>query len=259
MVRVLRFLSDRGGSADSSEIRRGVPGYGGESGHRLWRRDLAELRGRGLVAPKRLGQELSSRVETMPLVKPGTLFLTRAEHDALARVEDRFGDRRPAGSPLPEQTTPDLRELAALTRYLEERPGRELTYRQVETALGLSQDRLTQLLRQIVELDEDIRDYTDKHPALGWIVHVPPDRDDPEGYICNEDAAAELDAELEATFDPGERTGQLGFFAYSAHEADDRLVLIEQALAELDVAASDRDHLLQAQWKLRQWRAQLPD
>src|SRR5438309_159045 len=88
MVRVLRYLADHGGSASSIEVRAGMAGYSGESGHRLWRMDLRELRLRGLVRAHEPGEELSSRVELMPMLKPRDLFLTRAEHAVLARATD---------------------------------------------------------------------------------------------------------------------------------------------------------------------------
>ncbi len=258
MARVLRYLADHGGSADSTEIRCGIPGYEGDSGHRLWRHDLAELRCRGLVAPHALGEQMSSRVELARVMKPGDLFLTLAEHEVLAGVEDRLGRTRLAPSPLPADSSPELGDLARLARYLEERPGQDLTYRQVEAALGVRAGRLTALLRQIVDLDAEIGDFTGLHPALEWIEYVPPEEDEPEGWIRVEPAAKVLGAALKETLDPRERTGQLGFWAYSAEEADDRLDLIARALAEPGVSPGQRDCLLDARRKLHQWRAHLP-
>lgn len=260
MVRVLRYLTDHGDSADSTEIRRGVPGYGGKSGHRLWRRDLNELRCRNLVALKEPGEQMSSRVELVRYVKPQHLFLTVGEHDVLAEVEDRFRRTRPASSPLPEGSAGEVDEFARLTRYLEERPGQELTYTQVGQALGLGHQRLTELLEQItVESEND--DYvgeSPEHPALAWIEYWSPDVEPLDGRICAKDVAAVLGAEVAATFDPHERTGQLGFWAYSAAETDDRLELIDHALREPGLTPAQRDRLRSARQKLFQWKAQLP-
>jgi hypothetical protein len=257
MARVLRYLADHGGCADSTEIRRGIPGYQGDSGHRLWRRDLAELRRRGLVASHTPGEQMSSRVDLARTMKPGDLFLTLAEHEVLARVEDRLGRTRLAPSPLPADSAPELGDFARLARYLEERPGQDLTYRQVEAALGVRAARLTALLRQIVDFDGEIGDFTGLHPALEWIEYVPPDEEEPEGWIRAEPPARVLGAALKETLDPRERTGQLGFWAYSAEEADDRLDLIACALAEPDLSPGQRDCLLGARRKLYQWRAHL--
>lgn len=259
MVRVLRYLADCGGSADSGEIRRGVPAYEGESGHRAWRRDLRELRARGVVAAKTRGEEMSSRVELVRLVKPQYLFLTRSEHEALAEVEDRLRRRGSAPLPLPGDGTRDVSDMARLARYLEERPGQDLTYAQVEQALGLGRDQLTGLLRQIVEADEVIRDFTRRHPGLDWIDYSPPDDEDPDGTIRTGDTAAALGEAWEDTLDPRDRTGQLGFFAYTAAEADDRIGLIVRALGgRLDLSDERRRLLQGAGRKLRQWRTQLP-
>ncbi|GEM_PF-4493183 len=261
MVRVLRYLADYGGSADSAEIRRGVPGYEGESGHRLWRRDLRELQSRGLVTSKSPGEGMKAEILLARLVKPQRLFLTLDEHEALAEIEDRLVRAEPRPSPLPEESWHGLHNLGRLARYLEERPGQKLTYAQVEQALGLQRERLTELLRQIT-VEDEYEEYvygSAEHPALDWIDHMPPDEEDQDGWVRSEDVAAVLGVELEAVFDPHDRTGQLGLFAYSAAEADDRLDLIGRALTELDLSADQRRLLDSARGKLREWRALLPE
>lgn len=259
IVRVLRYLSDCGGSADSTEIRDRMPAYQDDPEHRKWRRDMAVLRSRGLVAVNEPGQGMSARVEMVTLKKPERLFLTFAERDVLAEVEDQFRHGRPAPSPLPEGAAREVDEFARLTRYLEERPGRELTYTQVEQALGLRRRRLTELLEQItVQSENDEYVGSAELPALAWIEYWSPEVHPPDGYICNEDIAAMLGAEAAKTFDPRKHTGQLGFWAYSAAETDDRIDLIDRALAELDLSAEDRDCLYSAQRKLREWKMMLP-
>ena len=48
MVRLLRYLAEHDGNAGSADVRRGIPAYHGDSGDRLYRRDLGELKRRGL-------------------------------------------------------------------------------------------------------------------------------------------------------------------------------------------------------------------
>jgi hypothetical protein len=48
------------------------------------------------------------------------------------------------------------------------------------------------------------------HPTLEWIEYVPPEEEEPEGWIGVEPAAKVLGAALKETLDPRERTGQLG-------------------------------------------------
>lgn len=52
----------------------------------------------------------------------------------------------------------------------------------------------------------------------------------------------------------GRGLGELGFFPYSLPETEDRLALIEEALASADVDDADRDHLWTAAGKLAHWR-----
>lgn len=257
IVRVLRYLSDHGGAADSTEIRRGVPGYAGDSGHRMWRRDVAELRRRGLVAPHPDGDRNSSRVELLPMVKPESLFLTLEEHAAVTRVGDQLGDAAPVPSPLEAAAPAELSDLARLTRYLEERPGVTMTYRTVQRALGFGEARLTELLRQVVDLDEPTFSSGGWHPGLDWIDYLPPDEEDPQGCIST--PAAVLGTVLRRTLHPGRGTGQLGFFAYSAAETDDRLRLIDAALRRLPLTEAERTPLVRARGKLDEWRRRLPD
>lgn len=260
MVRVFRYLADNDGSAESNAIRDGVPGYGGDSGHRQWRRDLAELRRRGLVIVEDPAPGVCSRIALARLKKPDHLFLTFGEHDVLAEVEDRLRNSCTAPSPLPEGRAREVDEFARLGRYLEERPGQELTYADVGRALGLRRERLTKLLEQIA-VESEIDEYVSgapEHPALAWIEFWSPEAEPPDGYICNIDNAAVLSAAMAETFDSRKRTGQLGFWAYSAAETDDRLRLIYQALAELDLTPAQRDRLESAEAKLREWKTLLP-
>src|SRR3954463_14604089 len=88
MAGILRYLAFRKTAVSSDDLRALTVDYAGESGDRMLRRDLRELRDRGLVQTGLGTHPRNSGVRLRHLVKHRDLHLTRGEHAALARARD---------------------------------------------------------------------------------------------------------------------------------------------------------------------------
>ena len=252
VVRLLAYLSDHGGSADSVDIRRGIPSYQGSTGHRMWRRDLRELRSRGLICPHDPADPQGTAVVLAPLTKPKDLFLTRAEHEALQRARRLLGRTASSAAPLPADAPDDLRALYRVVRYVEERGHRPIPFAEATKDLGVTEVELTALLRQVVEFDAEVEEDPAHHRALDWIDYLPPDADDPVGFLRMVDPAEAAGDAANTIWGHDRGTGQLGHFAYSYEETAERLALIADAETS-GLKEADLVRLRSARLKLELW------
>ena len=259
MVRLLRYLSERQGGASSADVKRGIDAYGGDSGSRLYRRDLEELKRRGLVRAQVEGFPRRSGIALARPVKAPDLYLTRAEHRELVRLATKAGAIGTILAPITGAPGDDVQPTARLLRYLEERCGQWVQADEVAVAVGISADRLSRLLEQIRDEDDWVLQDSGKHRAITGI-ELDEDLD-----TAGEEAPRRLrlaewaDLLREATLDPANGTGQLGLFAYSPEEVEQRLALIETARASNDLDGPTEDLLESAADKLCRWRDHLQD
>lgn len=243
---LLSYLSEHGGTADSSDIRAGIPSYHGDAGHRQWRRDLKELRERGILRPHDPAEPQSQTVTLAPLGKPKDMLLSRQEHRALQRARTALPWPTPVLAPMPSDARLDVRRLYLLVRYLEERAGQSIPYAQATKELGFTEPELTDLLRQVVEDDVSFEQSPTRHRALDWIDYLPPDQEDPTGYVLYVEPAEAAGALADPIWDTGRGTGQLGRFAYNREETLERLSLIQRAKTSAHFTEADLAQLVSA-------------
>jgi len=254
LLTILRHLNDAktsGGidAGTSAAIQQTMDGeYRGQSGKRKWRRDIQTLRERGLIEtdrpPNRTGIGLRGAR------KPERLHLTAAEHAAInhARRQLRAGIStasplgRPAGDDRVEvddvtrilrflEENDDEVSLAELAHWLDIPPARAFELVDALTADGVFADGLV----ASVEFGYDDDDNEDIRPSTVWVLRGR-NRHSPTR---------------------GRGMDELGFFPYSLAETNDRLALIDQALAGERVAQRMREALDSAHRKLSEWRVEL--
>jgi hypothetical protein len=252
ILRCLRDAKNRGeSSATSARIQElMVEAYpSGDAGDRKWRRDIRTLRQRGLIAtdlpPNRTG--ISLRVPA----KPERLHLTMVEHRAINFARRALRPGIPTVSPLGASGAAALEidEVTRILRFVEEN-GDEVELRQLAQLLGVSEweafDLLDVLTREGVFRGGIVAsvefgysdDDTDDHP-LPDTVTVFRGRVHPRSPM---------------------RWGgmdELGFFPYSLPETDDRLALIDDALASHRISDDLHPALLSARRKLAEWKGEL--
>jgi hypothetical protein len=257
LLTILRHLKDakESGAIDagtSAAIQQTMDGeYRGQSGKRKWRRDIQTLRERGLIEtdrpPNRTGIALRGAR------KPERLHLSAEEHAAInhARRQLRAGIStasplgRPAGDVRDEvddvtrilrflEENDDEASLAELAHWLDIPQARAFELVDALTADGVFADGLVASVEfgyddDAGDDDEDIR------PSTVWVLR---------GRNRNSPTR-------------GRGMDELGFFPYSLAETNDRLALIDRALADDRVSSPMREALESAHRKLSEWRVGL--
>jgi len=245
LVAILAVLRRARRVLPASEVQDRVGDYGGDpsAAERKWRRDIRILRERGLLATDLTTRTTPNRdgLALVRHVKPQLYELTEDEHATLRRARREVGTTRSAPSPVP--VSGDLAESAGTA--------------------GGDLERAAQLVRYL----EDVGLFP------GLVLHYPSSL----GVGETDDAGAErLAAEAGAitlvsllrlarydgTGSPtrGRGLDEIGRFAYSLPEVEDRLRLIEtitQAWAGRPERRADVDRLDSVRWKLESWRSEL--
>jgi len=249
ILRLLGDAQDRRGAAKSTRIREKMGDvYDGVAGARMWRRDIRTLRERGLLetdqttptTPNRTG--ISLRVPP----KPGPLHLTRHEHAAISQARRALRPGPSAVSPLGGAQGSEDREIdlgARIVRFLEENDD------EVE---------LVQLAEWLDRPESDVFGLIDIFTREG-VVTEGLVRSIEFGYE-NDDPRPDTVRVIRGRSSIGSPTrgrgmDELGFFPYSLAETDDRLSLIEQALAADGMDEGLRPDLVSARSKLDEWRS----
>ena len=275
--RVVALLSllrkARGRVVTTSEIRRRLPVYGGadepgEGERRLLTRDLSLLVARGMVRTEVTQGDACERdgVLLVENVKPDQYRLTSDEHAALTCTREALrpapvpsalppADRGPADP----ETSRDLDLLLRLLRVIEEHED------------GLSLDRLAELVAAPRRAVVDALRHADElrgHDALGGdlfpglsLAYDDEEHDEDAQARGDDISAATIVRPPRARPHPAANLGldELGRFGYTVEECQDRLDLIEQALAGWapEQAPGIVEPLIHARAKLGGWLAHL--
>jgi hypothetical protein len=257
LLTILRHLKEAGesGAVDagtSAAIQQAMDGvYRGQSGQRKWRRDIQALRDRGLIKtdlpPNRTGIQLSGPP------KPERLHLTWQEHDAINQAREMLRIGISEVSPLGEQMGGDRAEVDDVTRllrFLEENED-EVSLVQLAQWLDVPEQRAFELV-DILTADGvfvdglvatvefggyDDEEQEEPRPSTVWVLRGRNRRSSPTR---------------------GRGMDELGFFPYSSAETNDRIELINRALASGNrISDKMREALCRAACKLAEWRAEL--
>jgi hypothetical protein len=233
--------------------------YEGEAGDRKWRRDIRILRERGLITtdlpPNRTG--ISLRVP----MKPQALHLTWAEHAAINRARRALRPGISAVSPLEASSgraRSEVDEVTRVLRFLEEN-GDEVEFAQLAQWLQVPEARVLEFVNLLSK--EGVF-----HGGLvaSIVISYPDEPDEPDDP--DDDPVPVSVAILRGRLDAqgptrGRGMDQLGVFPYSLPETDDRLSLIDQALAREGAAGSLPQEFVPAlhgaRRKLLEWRSEL--
>jgi hypothetical protein len=258
ILRCLREANSRGEpSATSTRIQQlmGEAYPSGDAGDRKWRRDIRALRQRGLIEtdlpPSRTG--ISLRVPA----KPERLHLTMVEHRAINRARRALRPGIPTVSPLGASGAAALEidEVTRILRFVEEN-GDEVELRQLAQLLGVSERQAFDLL------DVLTREGVFSEGIVASVEFGYSDTDDDTDDDTDEDPLPDTVTVFRGRVDPRSPTrwrgmDQLGFFPYSLPETDDRLALIDEALASKRIAEDLHPALHSARRKLAEWKCEL--
>jgi hypothetical protein len=191
-------------------------------------------------------------------MKSPDLHLTRDEHQALVALAIASGSAVPIPAPVSGGVGDKLATTTRLLRYLEERCGQWVPTDEVAAAIGVTVDELPSLLTQIRDEEDWVLEERGVH---GAITGVELDEDlDTAGVEPPQNLRLAESADVlgqEATLDPQSGTGQLGLFAYSPHEVEQRLKLIRAALSDGDLDEHAEELLYSAKFKLQRWNEHL--
>ena len=264
----------RGRTVLTDHLRSSIPAYGcGDLGRRRLQRDLNILTTRGLVTTT-ITDDLAGNRDGVRLVtytKPMEFHLTSAEHLALAQARAALRLGVVAVSPLPDgPATPQaqsLDELMRLLRIVEERgvdqgvsQNDPVRVGELAVLLGVTRDRVVELIREADDLRE-----AGLFPGL--IVRYGDDTDTDELGIALADdfddvvavAIIRTTAKPRSSLNLGLGLDELGRFAYTRAECDDRLLLLEEAMDTWGEDDRDFDTYESAHLKLMSWRDTLPE
>lgn len=249
----------------TDQIRDRVPAYAGddEASRKRLGRDISVLAARGIVERCVTDDYLADNRDGVRLIeeiKPEIYELTPDEHDAIAQARRalRPGPLAPAlpdGPASPQAADLDLhmRLLRAVEEHHDQVPLDELV-----SLLGVPRARAVEALRAL----DDLRGTG----AFTGLTPVYDDRDATDDEIERGD-----DIEAVMIIRRAERPrrnpllglglDELGRFAYTWHECEDRLDLIRTALTTWapEHAPHLREPLETAKTKLRNWQAELPE
>jgi hypothetical protein len=241
-----------------------------DTSRRRLKADIDRLIARGLVtrvvprghADSDRPQDRSAIRLRVP-VKPASLMLTPDEHSVLRRARAALRPGVPEPSPI---TTNEARQdrgdrIARVLRYLEEHP-EPVTPPELATSLGLTPRQVGELLRELSRLDR-MNDY-----ALGVAFEYDETDDgtddevDPRHEAGTDILTVCLITPRETVTDWSRRVGSglgnVGRFAYTAEETQERLSLIDEAMRTwAPEGTRDNDVLWHARTKLREWLGML--
>lgn len=213
------------------------PGTGEDAIHRRFSEDMDGLRRAGLIVYDDLRP--SRRVTLTPPEKDPGLYLTLEEHRALGEARHRL-DWKPAPGPFSgEAGTEKLAHVVRALRLIEE---------------GNS---------EVADLAEALEVRPRKiHQILDRLDGVRPAADALAALMIERNAVHQRPEAAHVRYGPADRPlsgrglDEIGLFAYSREEVDDRLALIDAALAA-DPGARDAAALASARTKLAAWRERL--
>lgn len=241
---------DAGTSVAIQQTMDGV--YRGQSGRRKWRRDIQSLRDRGLIEtdlpPNRTGIRLTGAR------KPERLHLTAEEHAAINHARRLLHPGIPMASPLGRPGSggrEDVDDITRVLRFLEENDD-EVSLAQLAhwldiperrafemvdslTAEGVFADGLVASVEFGYDDEDDGDDVDDLRPSTVWVLRGR-NRHSPTR---------------------GRGMDELGFFPYSLAETNDRIGLIDEALASDRISPRILEALDRAHRKLCEWRLEL--
>lgn len=240
---VLGFLRRRRGPARVEEVKDALyflyPGMTEVAIHRRFSDDMGDLRHAGLVdyADLRPGRRVALKVPQ----KDSRMFLTLAEHEALRVARERLGWRFLASPFNWDQGTEKLAYLVQALRLIEEG---NTEVGDLAAALDVRPRKVQQILDRL----DGVR------PASEVLADL----------VIERNASSSRPEAALVQLGPVERplTGrgldEIGLFAYSRDEVNNRISLIDQALndgpPDLDVKA-----LRSAREKLDAWRGKLDE
>ncbi len=213
------------------------PGAGEEAVHRRFSEDMDGLRRAGLIVYEDLRP--SRRVTLTPPEKDPGLYLTLEEHRALGEARHRLGWKPAPGPFSGEAGTEKLAYVVRALRLVEE---------------GIS---------EVADLAEALKVRPRKiHQILDRLDGVRPAADALAALMIERNAVNRRPEAAHVRYGPADRPlsgrglDEIGLFAYSREEVDDRLALIDAALAA-DPGARDAAALGSARSKLAAWRERL--
>ncbi len=238
---VLGFLRRRRGRARVEEVKGAFyfvyPGMTEVATHRRFSDDMDDLRRAGLIDYPDL--RLDKRVSLTVPQKDPQMFLTLGEHEALRRARERLRWKS-AASPL--NCDPGTRKLAYVVEALRLVEEGTTDVADLAAALNVRPRKVHQILDRldgVCPSSEVLVDLFIERNAVS---------DRPEAAFVR---LGPIDRPLE-----GRGLDQIGLFAYSRDEVDDRINLIDRALSDR-VADQDTDSLQSARKKLEAWRSRL--
>jgi hypothetical protein len=251
ILRCLRDAKNRGEpSATSTRIQELMGGvYAGDAGDRKWRRDIRVLRERGLIEtdlpPNRTG--ICLRVPA----KPQRLHLTGEEHAAINRARRLLRPGISTVSPLEPASGAaglEIDEVTRVLRFLEEN-GDEVELGGLAQLLEVPDRRAFELLEVLT------REGVFQEGIVASVQFGYSDETD-------DDPLPDTVSLFRGRVDPRSPTrwrgmDQLGFFPYSLPETDDRLAIIDEALAAGPIPDDLYPALRSACRKLEEWKREL--
>ncbi|MEB3048916.1 hypothetical protein KV112_04030 [Mycolicibacter sp. MYC123] len=215
------------------------PGRNDGALHRRFSEDMKALRGAGLIAYNNLHE--SSTVKLAVPQKDRSMFLRISEHNALFNARQRMGWRSVPSPMLVDSGAPKLDLVVRAVRLMEEGT---VDVSAIADMLNVRPTKVRELMNRLdgvrpesellTELVKIERDDAGARPTAG---HV---------------RLGEDDAPLE-----GRGLDEIGLFAYSRAEIDDRLALIDAALNHADTPEVDIRPLRKAREKLQRWSQKL--
>ncbi len=263
ILRCLRDVNKRGQRSTTSTEIRELMGevYAGDAGERMWRRDIRVLRDRSLIAtdlpPSRTGMSLR-----VPL-KPERLHLKMSEHRAINVARHALRPAISAISPL--ESTPgtarlEIDEVTRVLRFLEEN-GDEVELGRLAQWLGVSEQRAFESL-DVLTREGIFHGGIVASVQFGYSAGDDDMDDDSSDDDMNDDPVPDTVSVFRGRVHRGSPTrgagmDQLGFFPYSLPETDDRLALIDEALASNRIAEDLHPALNSARRKLAEWKCEL--
>lgn len=262
----------RGETVTTDQLRNKVSAYrDSDLGRRRLQRDLNVLTARGLIRTAVTDDRAGNRdgVQLITYQKPPDFQLTTAQHAVLTRARREFRRGTPTVSALPDgPDSPQARaldELMRLLRVVEEHGADQgdaqadpMRVGELAVLLGVTRDRVVELIREA----DDLRD-TGLFPGL--IVRYGEDTDTDEAgeelAADNDDIAAVAIIRTKARPRPRPTLGlgldELGRFAYTRQECDDRLDLLGKAVTAWGRDDPDYVDAHKARFKLQQWNETL--
>ncbi len=273
LTRLLAFLRrNHRAAVTTRHIAQSIAEYGDDkAGRFLLARDLRMLRSRGMVATGLTEGPATNRdgVRIVAWDKPAGYVLTAAEYTALTAARRHLRRGAPVVSALPDgdpavPLPAGFDSLLRLVRVCEEQGG-DVSVSDLCRLLDLPRPAVLGLVEDLADLRDtgDARLFT---TVADVYCRCPDCQADPDGETAASHGEALAVAVVRtdrakplATQTKGLGLDELGRFAYTFAEVQDRLALIDQALDGWAQTHSHWDvpHLQTAQGKLMHWRSHL--